>query len=80
MLFFVTNRLKLFLLFKREQQTANATVRPWSRDIFRFAVSHEKPDAKDVYLLSLTLLYSINYSMQFTAENVNFTCNPNGYG
>ena len=48
-LFFVTNRLKLFLPFKRELQTANATVRPWSRDIFRFAVSHEKSDAKDVY-------------------------------
>ena len=47
--FFVTNRLKLFLPFKRELQTANVTVRPWSRDIVRFAVSHEKPDAKDVY-------------------------------
>ena len=43
MLFFVTNRWKLFLAFKGELRTANATVRPWSRDIFRFAVSHEKP-------------------------------------
>ena len=32
--------------FKRELQTANVTTRPWSRDILRFAVSHEKPDAK----------------------------------
>ena len=27
-------------------QTANATVRPWSHDIFSFAVSHEKPGVK----------------------------------
>ena len=30
--------------FKRELQTVNVTARPWSRDILRFAVSHEKPD------------------------------------
>ena len=35
-----------FLRFKRELQTANVIAGPWSRDILRFAVSHEKPDAK----------------------------------
>ena len=37
---------KPFLRFKREVQSANVTARPWSRDILRFAVSREKPDAK----------------------------------
>ena len=32
--------------FKLELQTANVTARPWSRDILRFAVFHEKSDAK----------------------------------
>ena len=40
-----------FLRFKRELQTANVTARPWDVTIcgFRFAVSHEKPDAKGPY-------------------------------
>ena len=37
------------LWFKRELQTADVTARLWSHDILRFAVSHEKPDAKGVY-------------------------------
>ena len=28
-------------------------VSPWSRDILRFAVSHEKPDAKGPYCLNV---------------------------
>ena len=40
----ITQCWKPFLPFKRELQTANATTRPWSRDILRFSVCHEKPD------------------------------------
>ena len=34
----MTYRWKPFLRFKRELQSANVTVRRWSRDILRFAV------------------------------------------
>ena len=37
--------MKLLCAFKRDA----VPVRPWSRDILRFAVSHEKPDAKGLF-------------------------------
>ena len=43
----ITYRWKPFLWFKRELQTANMAARPWSHDILRFAISQEKPTAKD---------------------------------
>ena len=36
--------------------TANVTASSWSRDIFTFAVTHEKSDAKGLYYLATTYL------------------------